>query len=226
VNLRAYLDVTVGETLSRETVDRLESLDRLLVRWGSAVDLEGFASDTVRYRRYFGEALEARPWLPPRGRAVDIGSGGGSPALPLAAARRELSWTLVESNERKVLFLEEAVRAVGLASACIVRARYETWAPGSPVDVMTVRGVSVSEPMRDKMRAELRPGGRECDYCFKCPSCTSEQRRHANSRVVSVLLATGVQFEVVNPDPITEEEIVAFMAALETEPDPLRLLAG
>jgi hypothetical protein len=43
---------------------------------------------------------------------------------------------------------------------------------------------------------------------------------------VSVLLATGVHFEVINPDPITEREIEAFMVALETEPDPLRLLAG
>jgi hypothetical protein len=41
-----------------------------------------------------------------------------------------------------------------------------------------------------------------------------------------VLLATGVQFEVVNPDPISEQEIEAFSTALETEPDPLRLLAG
>ncbi|HJQ77078.1 MAG TPA: hypothetical protein VJ948_07430 [Acidimicrobiia bacterium] len=41
-----------------------------------------------------------------------------------------------------------------------------------------------------------------------------------------MLLATGVHFEVINPDPITETEIEAFMAALETEPDPLRLLAG
>lgn len=73
---------------------------------------------------------------------------------------------------------------------------------------------------------ELRPDGREGDYCFKCPRCTSEQRRHANSRVVSVLLATGVQFEVIDPDPITETEIDAFIAALESEPDPLRLLAG
>jgi hypothetical protein len=73
---------------------------------------------------------------------------------------------------------------------------------------------------------ELRPGGREGDYCFTCPSCTFEQRRPANSRVVSVLLATGVHFEVRNPDPITETEIEAFMVALETEPDPLRLLAG
>ena len=78
----------------------------------------------------------------------------------------------------------------------------------------------------DDVALELHPGGREGDYRFKCPTCTSMQRRPANSRVVSVLLATGVQFEVINTDPITEREIEAFSAALETEPDPLRLLAG
>lgn len=78
----------------------------------------------------------------------------------------------------------------------------------------------------DDVALELRPGGREGDYRFRCPSCTSPQRRPANSRVVSVLLATGVHFEVVNWDPITEREIDVFVAALESEPDPLRLLAG
>jgi hypothetical protein len=43
---------------------------------------------------------------------------------------------------------------------------------------------------------------------------------------VSVLLATGVDFEVINPDPITEREIESFVAALESEKDPFRLLAG
>ena len=78
----------------------------------------------------------------------------------------------------------------------------------------------------DDVALELHPDGREGDYRFKCPTCTYLQRRPANSRVVSVLLATGVQFEVVNPDPITDQEIEAFSTALETEPDPLRLLAG
>ncbi len=73
---------------------------------------------------------------------------------------------------------------------------------------------------------ELRPGGREGDYTFTCPTCTNQQRRPANSRVVSVLLATGVHFEVINPEPITEVEIEAFATALETDLDPLRLLAG
>lgn len=78
----------------------------------------------------------------------------------------------------------------------------------------------------DDVALELRPGGRQGDYSFQCPHCTHTQRRPANARVVSVLLATGVQFEVVNPDPITETEIETFVAALEAEQDPLRLLAG
>ena len=73
---------------------------------------------------------------------------------------------------------------------------------------------------------ELRPGGREGDYHFKCPTCDKLQRRPANARVVSVLLATGVSFEVINSGPITVSEVEAFVAALESEPDPLRLLAG
>lgn len=78
----------------------------------------------------------------------------------------------------------------------------------------------------DDVALELYPGGREGDYRFKCPSCTASQRRPANSRVVSVLLATGVSFQVINPDPISESEIEEFVVSLETEPDPFRLLAG
>ncbi|MDH3189755.1 MAG: hypothetical protein OEM39_03840 [Acidimicrobiia bacterium] len=78
----------------------------------------------------------------------------------------------------------------------------------------------------DDVALELHPGGQEGDYRFKCPSCTEQQRRPANSRVVSVLLATGVAFVVINPEPITESEIAAFADALESEPDLFRLLAG
>lgn len=71
---------------------------------------------------------------------------------------------------------------------------------------------------------ELNPTEDEGTYRFTCPTCSLLQRRPANARVVSVLLATGVSYEVING--ITEEEIARFAAALEAEPDPFRLLAG
>lgn len=146
--------------LPETALEKLEALDALLSRWGKAVDLVGFKSRDERDRRYFAEALAALPWLPDEGRALDIGSGGGSPALPLAVARRTLVWTLVEGNERKAVFLDEAVRALALDNASVVRARYESVSPETPIDVVTLRGVAVTEGVLEKIACELRPGGR------------------------------------------------------------------
>jgi 16S rRNA (guanine527-N7)-methyltransferase len=57
------------------------------------------------------------------GPIVDVGSGGGAPGLPLAAAFPEREVTLLEANARKVAFLEESVRE--FPSVRVVRGRAE-----------------------------------------------------------------------------------------------------
>jgi len=55
-------------------------------------------------------------------------------------------------------------------------------------------------------------------YRFECPFCGVVQRRPANHRVVSILLATGVHYEIVPiGHPITENEINGFVRALDEE---------
>ena len=63
-------------------------------------------------------------------------------------------------------------------------------------------------------------------YLFECPTCGDPQRRPANHRVVSILLATGVAYQVKDdPDPITESEIARFSDQLN-EPDWMRQLSS
>ena len=73
---------------------------------------------------------------------------------------------------------------------------------------------------------ELSPSEDEGTYRFTCPECSGLERRPANARVVSVLLATGVTYQIVRTDPITEDEIGQFVEALHTEKDPFRLLTN
>ncbi len=55
-------------------------------------------------------------------------------------------------------------------------------------------------------------------YHFRCPHCEQVQQRPANHRVVSILLATGVAYEVVDEDtPISEREIREFVEGLDRE---------
>lgn len=63
-------------------------------------------------------------------------------------------------------------------------------------------------------------------YLFDCPTCGDPQRRPANHRVVSILLATGVSYHVKDgPDPITESEIARFTNLLN-DPDWMRQLSS
>lgn len=74
---------------------------------------------------------------------------------------------------------------------------------------------------------ELAGSGDEGNYRFSCPSCSTIQRRPASQRVVSILLATGVAYEItVGPTPITEREIGKFASLLESDDWFGRLVAS
>ena len=55
------------------------------------------------------------------GRAADLGSGGGVPALPLALAWPASTWVLIDRSERRAAFLEDAVRTLGISDRVQVR---------------------------------------------------------------------------------------------------------
>jgi len=109
----------------------------LLLRVNAGVNLVSRkeASPEALVERHLLDALEALPLLPGPGKdmrvLLDIGSGGGFPAIPLLLARRDLEGVLVESVGKKVRFLEEAVGALGL-TARVVNARF----PGPALALM------------------------------------------------------------------------------------------
>ncbi len=77
------------------------------------------------------------------------------------------------------------------------------------------------------IRLELTGSGDEGTYRFSCPVCNTVQQRPATHRVVSILLATGVAYEVVvDATPITESEIGRFVAMLDQDDWFGRLVAS
>lgn len=90
----------------------------LLSRWNRKINLTAFdlaAASDEAIDRLIGEPLVGAQAVWPEDRtAVDIGSGGGSPALPLALACPWLRMTLFEVRQRKAAFLREAIRVLDL----------------------------------------------------------------------------------------------------------------
>ncbi|HEY7820377.1 MAG TPA: RsmG family class I SAM-dependent methyltransferase [Vicinamibacteria bacterium] len=155
--LRIVLGAKAPDTPPIGFYEKLESLERLLVRWSAKLDLTGFPTEEERRRRYFAEPLAAVKWLPREGRAVDIGSGGGSPGLPFAIATPGVQWTLLEPRLRRRLFLEEAVAELALAN---VRVSPERFQGGSQLAAISCRGVRLDPADLERVIDALSPGGR------------------------------------------------------------------
>ena len=154
-----------GLVLNRETAGRLADYLELLLRWNRRINLTALDNTDDGLDRLVIEPLLAARYIPDDAEsAIDIGSGGGSPALPIKIARPGLFVRMVESRRRKAAFLREAVRCLGLGEVVVESSRYEALRErsglGEEHDVLTVRGVHVDGGVVDELQWLVRPGGR------------------------------------------------------------------
>lgn len=93
-------------------------------------------------------------------RIADIGSGAGLPGLPLAIALPRASFTLLESNRRKALFLSEATKQCAAINVEVVAQRAEAWQAGvGGHDLVTARAVADLDVLAEYAAPLLRIGG-------------------------------------------------------------------
>ena len=156
-----------GLTLPTELAAQFEAYYRLLATWNAKINLTGLklseaSPDAID--RLLIEPVVAARYVPMKtARMLDVGTGGGSPAIPLALAVPCASLLMVESKTRKSAFLREAVRTLGLKAAEVVTARFEELLARpdlhETLDLVTVRAVRIESRMLLSLQAFAKPGG-------------------------------------------------------------------
>ena len=155
-------------SLTAPVVGRLEAYYRLLARWNTKINLTalqlGELTDSAVDRLLLEPLAAARFMVDSPLVWFDLGSGGGSPAIPLKIVRPSARLIMIESKVRKAAFLRETVRMLGLENASVENARFEDIAARTSVtgtaDLATVRAVKTDKELFRTSRALLREGGR------------------------------------------------------------------
>jgi 16S rRNA (guanine527-N7)-methyltransferase len=126
--------------VSRETHAMLQTFAELLLRWNRSINLISRADETALWPRHIADSLQLVPLIPSgTARGIDLGSGGGFPALVLAIATG-IPFDLIEADRRKAVFLREAARLTG-APVTIHPMRAEA-ASMLPAPLVTARAVA------------------------------------------------------------------------------------
>src|SRR5258708_27769416 len=119
------LEFSPFRVLTSEQLDLLEGHYQLLAKWNERINLTRIRSLEDAVHLHYCESLYVGILLPAGSlRVADVGSGAGFPGIPLAILRPELKVTLIESHQRKAVFLREAAR--GLANVSIIPGRAES----------------------------------------------------------------------------------------------------
>ena len=158
-----YRDAFQAEfNVSRETMSVLDNYASLLRKWNPAINLVSKSTIDALWQRHFHDSAQIYQFQPENPcHWADLGSGGGFPALVLAAMAKEDSpetrFTLVESDLRKCTFLRTVIRDLGL-NATVITARIEE-TEGLGADILTARALASLDKLLEFANLHLSPSG-------------------------------------------------------------------
>ena len=147
---------------------KLEAYYRLLATWNRKINLTGMdltdPTPEALDRLLIEPLVAATHGSVSDVRLIDIGSGGGSPAIPFALAIPRARLLMVESKTRKSVFLKEAIRVLEMVDSDVLTSRYEALLARPELheghDILTVRAVRLESRMLMTLQTFVRDGGR------------------------------------------------------------------
>jgi 16S rRNA (guanine527-N7)-methyltransferase len=159
--------------LSDELTANLIKYYELLSRWNRKINLTALENVDEAIDRLLLEPIAATKHFPELTNSImDVGSGGGSPAIPMKLASLSAALTMVEVKARKSAFLREAVRTLHLSDTMVETSRYEELLARPELHeafaVLSLRAVRVEVKTLLTLQAFVRLGG--LLFLFRGPS--------------------------------------------------------
>ncbi len=160
--LEPYVAPFPTVSLSSPLIEQVSTYLDLLIRWNARISLTAIRRPEEIIQRHFGESFFAAAHLAThlsRGsELLDYGSGPGFPGLPIQMLLPEVRVTVAESQAKKVAFLREVIRTLGLHAEVWPR-RVEEMPADRRFDAVTMRAVEKMAATVEHAVARVREGG-------------------------------------------------------------------
>ena len=199
---RAFEAAAAGFFLEALTEDQIAQLVKhysMLCHWNRRINLTRIVEPEESARLHYAESLFGARFIGDATSLLDIGSGAGLPAVPLAVARPDLRVVALEANQKKSLFLKEVKDELRLDNFSVVTARLESF-DWSEYDLMTSRALDRAETFLPAVVERLAAGQRLMLFC-------------TTDLVTSIEASLNSQSSVeTHPLPQSESRLIAIFA--------------
>lgn len=131
----------------------------LLVEWNEKFNLTAITNESEVWSKHFADSLSGESLIKKDATVLDIGSGAGFPGIPLKIVRGDINLTMLDSVNKKVTFLNEVVRQLGLENAKAIHSRIEDLDKKVKYDVVVSRAVASLPTLCEYALPFVKEGG-------------------------------------------------------------------
>lgn len=154
-----------GLVLSDEQLAQFETYYELLVEWNEKMNLTGITEKPQVYEKHFYDSITPAFYydFTKVGSVIDVGSGAGFPGIPLKICFPALELTILDSLNKRLIFLQEVVKQLGLTHVSFVHSRAEDAGRDKKYreqfDIATARAVARMNVLAELCMPFVKPGG-------------------------------------------------------------------
>lgn len=141
-----------------EAPELLAEFIKQLARWNKVYNLTAVRKLPDMVTHHIFDSLSVLPWLQGT-QVLDVGSGAGLPGIPLAIARPEWQFYLLDSNAKRTRFMIQMVAELSLHNVNVVRSRIEDYQSEQMFDCITARAYASIADLLTKAGRLCAPGG-------------------------------------------------------------------
>ena len=152
----------LGLHLSEAQIDTLLAYVALLRKWNRVYSLTTVDEPTETVARHLLDSLAMVPYINGP-RILDLGTGAGLPGIPLAIALPEWQWTLLDSSQKKIRFVRQALLELRIANGHAVATRVEDFTGSENLakfSTIITRAVALIPELLELAGHLIAPGGR------------------------------------------------------------------
>ncbi len=177
-----------------------EKYKNLLKEWNEKINLTAITDDNEIYEKHFKDSLLGEKFISKGASVLDIGTGAGFPSLPIKIVREDITLTLNDSLNKRLIFLNEVIKELKLTKVRTIHSRAEDLDKKEKYDYVLSRAVAKLNTLAEYCLPFVKEGGYFIAYKSKD---TDEEIKEAE-KAIKIL---GGKIEKTEEIPLNNETV-------------------
>lgn len=191
-------------TLNENQEDDFYKYMELLLEWNEKINLTAITDPKEILLKHFIDSITISKYIEKKDKVLDIGTGAGFPGIPLKIINKENEFTLLDSLNKRITFLNDVIQKLNLEKICAIHGRAEEFIKKSgereSYNIVTSRAVAKLNVLLEYMLPFTKIGGR----CICMKSFGIEEELKEAKKAIEIL---GGEIEKIDIIALPESEI-------------------